>query len=116
MIDYVELLIGEALLGNPYNTYLYVCNDEKAEREALDRFIVRVGEEEQRMNVLHRARGYVMINNTQRFYFTHLALIENASRGFRFDRVFINVDNDTDRHYIKDRLFPCVATSGGDFV
>lgn len=113
MVDYVELLIGEALLGDVNNTYLYVGDDFEARCITLGYFVRRVKEEGQQATSVSTSTGKVVVNETQRFFFVERARMLCVAKGMTFDRIFIDVAT---RSPVMWQLVPHLAIPNGDFV
>lgn len=112
-VNYVDLLIGEVLLGDVNNTYLYVCEDENAEAEVIREFVTRVEDEGQLVTAVRLSSGVVVVNSTQRFYFASRTIVQCVAKGTTYDRIFIDLKDDT---AIRSYLMPMLTHPGGDFV
>lgn len=116
MVDYVELLIGEVLLGDVTNTYLYVGEDLEAQQIALGAFTRRVQEEGQQLTSVLTSVGKVVVNGTQRFMFVYKDKFECVTKGTSFNRIFVDVSDHTQCDHIKQFLLPSIVYHDGDFV
>lgn len=115
-VKYIDLLIGEVLLGDPFNTYLYVCEDEKAEDVMMRQFVQRIAEEGQQATAVRRSSGLVVVNGTQRFYFANRSVVQCVAKGTSYDRIFMDLAEGDDIQCMKEYLFPNLVHPGGDFV
>lgn len=115
-VNYVELLIGEVLLGDTSNVYMYVCEDDTAETKIMHDFVVRVEEESQQINAIQPLSGLVIVNDTQRFYFTNQSNVRCVAKGTSYDRIFIDIENGDDVLLMKEQLLPHLRHPGGDFA
>ena len=116
MTDYVELLVGEVMLGDLNNTYLYVGEDLEAQQLALGTFIRRVGEEGQQLTTVVTPMGKVVVNGTQRFMFIHKNKYECAIVGMSFNRIFVDIAGEGVKDRVKRSLASHLAYHDGDFV
>ena len=115
MVDYVELLVGEALLGDLTNTYLYIGEDLEAQQIAQGAFVRRVREEQQVSSVTSSV-GRVVVNETQRFLFAHKTRYHCISKGTSFNRIFVDVSDPIIREDVMCSLMPNLISKHGDFV
>lgn len=116
MVDYVELLIGEVLLGDTDNAYLYVGEDRTAQQIVMGSFIRRVMEEGQQLTSVLSPIGKIIVNGTQRFCFVHKEQDENMIKGLSFNRIFIEEAHPVHRDIIKRSMLLHLVPADGDFV
>lgn len=120
MVDYVELLIGEVLLGDVSNKYLYVGEDHEAQAAAMRRFArLLVGEGQQVSTIVSTVvstPGKIVVNGTQQFLFVDKDQGECVVRGMSFNRIFIDVECVSTRDRIKQFMAPQLVCRDGDFV
>lgn len=111
--NHVELLVGEVLLGDITNKYLYVGDSPEDISTVADSFINRIVEEGYPMAV---RPGQIVVNETQKFMFVHKDKYRCLVKGMSFNRIFINVCDNEDRDQIKRDLAPGIVCQNGDFV
>jgi hypothetical protein len=116
MVNYVDLLVGEVLLGDVSNKYLYVGEDQEAQRKAMHSFCRSVVEEGQQLTSTAFASGTIVVNGTQRFTFVNRNQSECVIKGLSFNRIFIDVCCTSSRNRIKQSMFPHLVYHDGDFV
>ena len=116
MINYVDLLVGEVLLGDVNNKYLYIGEDQESQQNAMHGFCRRVVEEGQQLTTTMFVTGNIVVNGTQRFTFVNKSQNDCTIKGMSFNRIFIDVCCTTARARIKQATFPHLVYHDGDFV
>lgn len=115
-VNYVDLLIGEVLLGDLDNTYLYVCDNDINENDVMQQFVTRVTEEGLWVSTTCQSSGLVVVNDVQRFYFVPQSIVRCVAKGTIYNRIFLDISDDEDLRSTKSLLLPYLIESNGDFA
>ena len=102
---YIYLMAGEVELGDPGNQYLYVGENEMCAKMAARDFLDLVVEVYPEMSAYKKHLNWfpttVILPHGQRFIFMGIDtfVLPQALKGVRFDRVFFDVSEQTQRQY-----------------
>lgn len=88
---YLALLIGEVELGDPTNTYLYLQLVQSLATKVMRRFIDQARSNGNIATVCPDEEYVVIVNRTQRFYFTSYQRANTLMAKHKFDRVFADI-------------------------
>lgn len=123
-VAYLELMVGDLLLGDYDNTYLYIANSmERAEEvcSAMRALIVTTFGDSA---IRHYSRRQIECEHGAKFYFGSVDFTHSLLCGLRLDRAFVDLD-DKQIHQLElsgkwqefvERLLVCLCERNGDII
>lgn len=90
-LAYVYLMLGEVVLGDANNTYLYVAPEQIIVTWAMREFTYLVMQEYGREAIIRMSDGIVQTTYNQRFIFVSAPQVATHTRGISINRAFYDV-------------------------